>query len=154
MSFQPSQFREVIIDVLEFLDPEIPFSEEAVELLMLTAAQETHLGRYFHQVRGPARGFFQVEPATERGLLADLQKKGGTLWQKMQSLMLGSTRFLDMIYSVPYQVAMARYFYFTKPGAIPKELGAQADYYKKYYNTYLGKATVAEAIDNYRRYAR
>jgi hypothetical protein len=154
MSFNATQFREVIESVLHYLEPEIPFTPEAVELLMLTSAQETFCGKYFRQVKGPARGFFQVEPNTEKGLVGALKEKGGTLNLKIEMLMLGSAHFPNMVYSIPYQVAIARYFYFLKPGSIPTTIEGMAEYYKKYYNTYLGKATVAEAIANYRRYAQ
>ena len=42
------QLRELIVDVLEYLEPEIPFSDAAGELLMLTAAQESHSVSYTH----------------------------------------------------------------------------------------------------------
>src|SRR6056297_2531573 len=40
------------------------YSESAVNLLMGTAAQESHLGHYIEQINGPAKGIFQMEPAT------------------------------------------------------------------------------------------
>lgn len=47
------------------------YSVEAIDLLMLTAAQESHLGKYIQQLgSGPARGIFQMEPKT----LQDLRK--------------------------------------------------------------------------------
>ena len=48
MSMEPDQLRELISDVLKAMKM---YSEAAVELLMLTAAQETHCGRYIKQVR-------------------------------------------------------------------------------------------------------
>jgi hypothetical protein len=42
----------------------IPVTITAADLLMATAAVETALGTYLLQIKGPARGVFQVEPAT------------------------------------------------------------------------------------------
>ena len=69
MSFDARQFRECIIrPTLRALEPEIPHSLVAEELLMLTAAHESHLGTYLKQKGGPALGIYQMEPATYRDL--------------------------------------------------------------------------------------
>ena len=39
-------------------------SPSAVQLLLGTAAQESHMGHYLVQVRGPAIGMYQMEPNT------------------------------------------------------------------------------------------
>ena len=70
MSIDAQQFREEIVrPVLEHLDAADPGidSPNAEELLMLTAATESQLGRYLRQVRGPAIGVFQVEPNGDAG---------------------------------------------------------------------------------------
>lgn len=146
------QFRCMVENVLHFLHPHIPYSDKARELLMLTAAAESCLGKYFWQVRGPARGVFQIEPATERWMLQTLGNSPSDVGLKIKALGLGNTKFPDMIYSLPYQIAMARYFYWLKPGAIPADLRGMAEYYKKYFNTYLGKATVEGALAAYHDY--
>jgi hypothetical protein len=153
VSIVATQFRDYVRAVLKYLAPEIPYSEHAVELLVLTAAQETQLGNAIRQLKGPAQGFFQIEPATERYLVERLQRQGGELLRKINSLRLSSPLFDDMVYSLPYACAMARWFYFMKPGPIPVNTKEKAEYYKKHYNTELGKATVAEALANYKRFA-
>jgi hypothetical protein len=45
----------------------------------------------------------------------------------------------------------ARMHYFRVPSAIPESLEEQAAYYKQYYNSPLGAATVEQYIDNYNR---
>jgi hypothetical protein len=47
--------------------------------------------------------------------------------------------------------AFARIYYIRIPQAIPKELGAQAAYWKKYYNTTAGAGTVEHYTANYTR---
>ena len=54
--------RNLITSVLKELNLH---SDNAVNLLMGTAAQESHLGKYRKQIGGgPALGIFQMEPAT------------------------------------------------------------------------------------------
>jgi hypothetical protein len=61
----PKQLRELVIrPVLEYLHPDIPYSHEAEDLLMMIAAHESHLGEYVKQVQGPALGIYQMEPDT------------------------------------------------------------------------------------------
>lgn len=159
MTIDSHQFRELVTGVLKYLDPEIPFSEEAVELLMLTAATESHMGRWIKQVRGPALGVFQMEPRTEQDLWryldrhTDLRRKIVSLHGTMP---VGSDYSLDPLhFNLAYQVAIARLHYWRKPGALPEshEVGRLADYWKKHYNTYLGKGEPAKAIEYYKRYA-
>lgn len=155
MSFNKDQLREKIKAVLTYLDPEIPYSDTAVELLMLTCAQETHLGKYLKQVRGPARGIFQIEPATEKDMFRTLSQRHGAIRAKISELMFQTEGkgFTNMELNLAYQIAMARYFYYRVPKALPaNDIVSMATYWKKYFNTYLGKGKVIEAIDNYKRY--
>lgn len=155
MSFNRNQLRAKIKAVLTWLDPEIPYSDTAVELLMLTCAQETHLGKYLKQVRGPARGIFQIEPATEKDMFRTLSQRHGAIRAKISELMFQTEGkgFTNMELNLAYQIAMARYFYYRVPKALPaNDIVSMATYWKKYFNTYLGKGKVIEAIDNYERY--
>ena len=63
MSINKNDIREAIREVLTYLGKH---SDSAEELLMLTCAVESQLGTYLKQIKGPARGIFQMEPATER----------------------------------------------------------------------------------------
>lgn len=63
MSFDKNQFRSLILRVLTNVDPAL-CSDAAVNLLLGTAAQESEFGKYIRQIRGPALGVFQMEPAT------------------------------------------------------------------------------------------
>jgi hypothetical protein len=47
---------------------------------------------------------------------------------------------------------MARVHYLRRPEPIPTDLTGQAEYWKKWYNTYLGAGTVEEYIENYKKY--
>lgn len=119
---------------------------------MLTAAAESECGRWLHQVGGPALGIYQMEPAThddiwanwlryKPGLAADVKRYGGQAGQLPGNLY--------------YATAMARIHYLRRPEALPSAMDewGLAEYYKKYYNTHLGKSTVEGAIEKYRRFA-
>jgi len=158
MSLYQKQIREKIRAVLTYLDPEIPMSETAVELLMLTCAQETHLGRYLYQMVGPARGIFQVEPNTEKDMWKSLTQGGNKrtdLRNKISELMFKTEGpgFTNMELNIAYQIVMARYYYYRIPAALPQNYPLDlAEYWKKYYNTYLGAGTVEEAFKSYGRF--
>ena len=57
-----------------------------------------------------------------------------------------------MLYNLYYATAMARLDYHRASETIPKTLELQAEYYKKYYNTSGGKATIDEYITNYNNF--
>lgn len=159
LMFEPDQFRQYITAVLtrfeEHTGKDRMFDLNAVELLMLTAAQETHLGRYMRQVRGPAMGAFQIEPAT----LADVIRNYLAYRPEMsQALRLmgapGIDAELNMVGNLAFQICVARIIYRRVPEALPDrdDVQAMAEYWKKYWNTELGKGTVEEAIKNYKRF--
>lgn len=150
MSFDKSQFRSLISETLKAFDL---FSDDAVELLMLTAAQESGLGKYLTQVRGPALGVFQAEPATIAYYLDWLGKNRPELKAKLLK-QCGEYSVLNMKGNLILQIVFARVHYLTRPGALPPkaDVRGMAEYYKKHYNTHLGKATVDEAMTNYRKY--
>jgi hypothetical protein len=167
MTIQKDQLRDLITVVLKYLEPEIPFSEAAVELLMLTAAVESNLGDYVKQTKGPAKGIFQVEPATERDVMDRYlgSKYRNRLKDKVLRLAGDPPPGIDpAVFDLDYQIALARCFYWMKPQALPelKMIGGRPDYnsivmmakyYKVHYNTHLGKSTVKKTVKKYCKYA-
>lgn len=153
MSINKTQLRDAITKVLTYLELNSP---AAVELLMMTAAQESALGNYIKQIKGPALGIFQMEPATEKDIWDRYLSKHQKLADKVQALRntIQITGLPDLETDLDYQIAIARIFYYRIPAALPSEtdIVGMANYYKKYFNTYLGKATVNEVIQNYKKY--
>lgn len=148
-----TQLIKLISDVLRELGK---YSESAVNLLLGTAAQESALGEFWYQKGGgPARGIFQMEPATELDTWKNFINKNGKV--KLALLELGysygpnSTRLL---FDLRYQIIMARLDYARAKEALPgsDDVAGMARYWKKYYNTPLGKGTEAEFIENWKRY--
>ena len=151
----PNQLRELITAVLVELDL---YSANACELLMLTAAQESHLGHYIKQVgNGPAKGIFQMEPSTEKDIWKNYLKYKPDLAKRVGA-MLGEADWehLQLTGNLLYQIAMARVHYYRRPEALPDRLNivGMAQYWKAHYNTHLGRGTIAEAIKNYNRLAK
>lgn len=164
MSFDPKQFRDLIHRVLKDFatncgpGKEWIYSEDAVELLMMTAAQETLLGKYIRQVRGPALGVFQMEPGAYNHLFNNYITRGDKEWlHNAYELYIsyGASWRDRMMADIPYQIVLARIYYLRYPEPLPSssDREAMAQYYKRYWNTSLGKATVEEAIARYERYA-
>ncbi len=161
MSIHAEHLRGLISDTLAGLSVELErhqiLSLEAIELLVLTAAQETNAGTYLKQVKGPALGIYQMEPRTYIGLVKwFIQKQDGDkLFNAyLSSLSSHMTWQANMMFNLVHQTVMARLYYWRVSEPLPshKDVEAMAQYYKKHWNTHLGKATVEQAMSKYKRY--
>lgn len=156
------QLRELVVrPTLQYLDPVIPYSETAVELLMMTAAHESHLGEYIAQVGGPALGIYQMEPATRKDIWKNFLMYRDGLSVKLANLEPDISVVSPLITNLTYATAMARVHYFRVPEALPEgclqneeTFRKLAAYAKKYYNTELGKATEEDYYEAYMRLCR
>lgn len=160
LMFEPEQFRQYIRMVLTRFElitsRDWVNNEDVVELLMLTAAQESHLGRYLMQIRGPARGVFQIEPRTLEDLIQNYLAYRDDLAAAIRAVHgKGMDSEINLTGNLAFQICVARLIYRRAPAALPDkdDVESMAKYWKKYWNTELGKGTVEEAIDNYIRYA-
>ena len=153
MSIDKNHLRSLISDVLKTVNL---YSESAVELLMLTAAVESNLGSYLVQQKGPAQGIFQMEPATRRDIFTRFSKNRKELMAVCKRYFPVNEEDHDIFArgSIPFQIVMTRIYYLEKPGSIPNanDVAGLAEYWKKHYNTYLGKGTVEKAVAKYNRY--
>ncbi len=128
------------------------WSESARALLLGTAAQESRLGTYLRQLgKGPALGIFQMEPATERDIWTNYLAYHPALAGKITEVTGVSGPGWQLHFNLAYQIAMARVHYLRVPRPLPAadDLGGLAAYWKKYYNTALGKGTVDEFVRHY-----
>ena len=151
MSIEADQLRTLIKEVLVYLGH---YSESAVELLMLTAAVESNCGTYIEQVNGPARGIFQMEPATEKDIWKNWLVYHGDMESAVLQIMLMYADW-DLRANLVYQIAMARIHYLRVAERLPgsKDVIAMASYWKQYYNTLKGKGTKEKARQKYLKYA-
>lgn len=139
--------RKVIGETLQFLGVN---SKKWVDLLMITAQIESDLGTLLKQVKGPAVGIFQMEPATEKSVWEHYLKVANKgLADKIRKLRVEARvgACNEMEYNVAYATSMAYTLYLWRkvdPNSMTVEDMIAA--YKKYYNTYAGKSTIEGAM--------
>jgi hypothetical protein len=143
------QFRDYVIEpTLEDLGM---LSTSAVELVLGTALQESHL-TYIKQLgEGPALGVCQMEPNTHDDIWENFLKYRNVLSDAV--LDIGGPNAPELIWNLKYSVAMCRVHYRRVRSPLPQagDVAGQAQYWKTYYNTELGKGTTQEYIDNWSR---
>lgn len=155
----PKQLRELVVrpTLIKILPVNM---DAATELLMGTCAQESDGGTYIAQLGGPALGIWQMEPFTHDDIWKSFLTPKPTLRDKIDSL-IGSLPYegdkfplaTNMIGNLYYACAMARMLYYRVPAPLPAQgdYAAQARYYKQYYNTPAGAATVEQYLGNWNR---
>jgi len=150
MTISSNQLRQLIAETLKDADL---YSGDAVELLMGTSAQESHLGSYIHQINGPALGIFQMEPATEEDIWNNYLRYKSSLSAVVKTVMTGNPN--ELAWNLKYAILMARIHYLRVKAGLPDSANvhAMALYWKQYYNTPLGRGTAKEFAKNYARYA-
>jgi len=158
------QISELLKDVL--VEANL-YSDNAHSLLLGTGAQESRY-QYVRQLgNGPARSFWQIEPATaydnlenylqfrsrlrervlnasylHQGVIEDvIQDHNDASMQTLGELLERNTAFA---------IVMARIRYYRSPGAIPGNLAGIANYWKAHYNTEGGAGTAEEFVTNYK----
>lgn len=154
--FNIAQFRESIVK--STLKDLLLYSPEAEELLIFTCAAESLGGTYIRQVNGPALGIYQMEPETYNDLWQTYLKN------KTHLCMILLSNFdlcfqpspERLIYDLRFATAMTRLFYSRIPTPLPKadDIEGLWFYYKRYYNTEKGKATMKETIKKYHDFLR
>lgn len=137
------------------------YSPEAEELLIATCAQESEDGYYLKQTVGGANaalGIFQMQPETHETIWnTTLIKNSG-----LGFLVLTSCSYTlrpkpeVMVYNLLYAAVMARIFWLHVDEPMPavNDKDRRWYLYKKYWNTYAGKATQQEFEANYAKYVK
>ena len=108
----PARF--VIEPTLHYLDPEVPFSDAAVEQVLGTGLAESGLSRLAQQ-GGPALGVFQIEPATESDCWANYLNDRAPLRLKVQALLGSEHCSPALIVNLSYATAICRIVYRRSP---------------------------------------
>lgn len=144
--FTPQDLRRKIVKpALEVIGLWSPAAED---LMLGTALQESGL-RYTHQLGGPARGLWQMEPATHDDIWLNFLRFRSTLRDKV--LTLGST-VEELETDHAYACAMARIKYYRSPLPLPVygDVDGYAHYWKQIYNTSGGDGTEKQFVANYK----
>jgi hypothetical protein len=115
---------------------------------MMTAAVESRMGTYLTQVKGPARGVFQMEPATEKDLWDNYLKYKPHIVADIAKY--NHAHPDQMRWNLAYAILMARIHYLRCPEPIPSTHVELAAYWKKWYNTHKGKGTPEKALSAYK----
>ena len=132
-------------------------SMEAEDLVMGTAAQESHL-KYVRQFNdGPARGLFQMEVATHDDIWNNWLAYKRTVSEELKNAIQfeGFRPIADrMVWDLKYGAMMCRIHYRRKSSPLPEhgDLEGYAAYWKKHYNTVHGAGTEEEFIKHWKRY--
>ena len=141
------QIREIIEWSLKEMDL---YSEDAVDLVYKTGNAETGYRHLKQMGSGPAIGFWQVEPATLIDILDNYVKYRSKLEKGLKSLGFSrngiETRVMG---NIALQAVFCRLKYKRDRYALPKsdDLKGQAKYWKRVYNTHLGKGTIEHFIE-------
>ena len=146
----------VVVPVLEAIKDFIPFTLSAQNLVLGTAAQESGF-YYLDQTTpgpGPAYGIYQMEQRTYDGHVAWLKQKP-EFWDLVQEFRIKGLKgsHLELQGNLYYATIMTRVHYYRVNVALPgsSDVSGMAWYWKKFYNTHLGKGTVTEFETNYNR---
>ena len=147
MSIDPKQLRFLIQSELTSLDPALA-TDDAVEMLMLTAAAETQCGRWLWQVTsgGPftkhAYGIFQMEEA-------GFQDACSVLMRRKPDYHIPERETLITDLRLAIWTTRCYYLRFIEPFPTHKDVYEMAKYWKKYWNTPRGAGTASTAESLY-----
>jgi len=142
----------VIRPTLNHLDM---YSEAAENLVLGTAMHESHL-QYLHQIEGPAIGLWQMEPVTHDDIWTNYINPRMNLKSLMRQLApakyMGKAIDADEMHgNLFYACAMCRMHYYRRPERLPDkdDINGLANYWKKYYNTFMGKGKPEQFVKAY-----
>lgn len=153
----PSHFRDIIIrPTLKYMEM---WSKSAEQLILGTAIHESLIGKYLKQLQGPALGVYQIEPATHKSIWKDYIVYRESIVDKIVNLYPGIQNWNDevddrmLVYDLQYATIICRILYYRHKESLPNDgdILGQAQYWKKYYNTELGKGKKSAYISSYQR---
>lgn len=151
-------FRKIVRTVLEDMAQHSisTWAKNIEDMIVGTALHESAGLKYNRQLGGgPALSYFQIEPVTHKDLWKNyiVYHKKIVDYLKFKFDVDEDSFTHDMLVSnLEYSLVICRIIYLRKPGVIPSTLNDQAHYWKQYYNTYLGKGTEEEYVNDYNRY--
>ena len=128
-------------------------SPAAVALLLGTAVQESGCQAFRQMGGGPARGLWQIEPATHDDVTARVLTRYPHLHARLSEIVgLWPTRTEQLATNLCYGAAICRLKYYLDPAPLPADgdLPGLAALWKRVYNTPLGKGTPEQWAKNFR----
>jgi len=110
------------------------------------------MGRYLHQINGPALGIYQCEPTTLEDIWENyLVYRGGLTGGVMKMMAAHYSRTEQLAWNLKYATAICRIHYLRVPDPLPDpdDVEGLGWYWKEFYNTHLGKGSVGEFVNSY-----
>lgn len=105
---------------------------------------------------GPAVSYYQMEPATHNDIWDNYLKYRGELAAKAIAFLSSpdADKVVELKINDNYATAMARIHYMRVAEKLPAagDVAGQANYWKQYYNTPLGKGKPSEYIEKWNHY--
>lgn len=143
-------FQWVVSPALIQLAPDAP-SLAARQLVLGTAMVESALATIL-QVKGPALGFWQMEPATHDDIWENFISHRPWLRTQLYDHFDGASNSAALLYNQRYAAAMCRIHFMRvqEPLPVAGDFTNMARYWKQYYNTPKGKGTIAKALQHFR----
>ena len=138
--------KKIVKDALNDIDM---YSDNAHSLVMRTGLAESGFRTLF-QKGGPALGFWQCEPNTAYDIIENYIIYRPQLRNKTMSYNIDSSSIVRALKTdIAAQAIMCRLKYRRDPKAIPswENIKGQAEYWKRVYNTELGKGTIEHFIN-------
>ena len=142
-----TEIKEIVEETLYTLDM---YSDDALSLIMRTGWAESGYRALKGATKGnPALGFWQVEPFTAKDTLDNYVKFRPHIKEKLLYLGLQENNLeFCLLSNIALQVAFCRLKYRRDSKPIPSwdDIEAQARYWKRVYNSELGKGTVTHFL--------
>jgi len=132
-------------------------SESAVEMVFLTGLVESNYDYLAQLGDGPAKSFFQIEPSTCKDIVDNYIKYRASLQSQVKDTAKLRMRWdavpqeelgFMLETNIAFAICMCRVHYRRVPTALPRigdKLGF-ANYWKRWYNTELGKGTIEKFL--------
>lgn len=129
-------------------------SLSAVNLMLGTCAVESNFGEYLKQINGPALGIYQIEPNTEKDIWENYLKYHNNFKNIIINDFKIKTYGTYEVQNFGYQTIIAFLCYYRKNKNFPEhdDIEGLANFWKKYYNTYMGKGKIQDFINKYKIY--
>ena len=130
------------------------WSESAENLLLGTALAESNLNLLTQMGGGCALSYFQIEPRSYDDVVRYLYRNGNLALKDRILAACMMEIFPEakcLTWNIRLAVLIARLIYWRRPEPLPKadDIQGLARYWKRYYNTELGKGTVEHFIKSW-----
>lgn len=129
----------------------------AENLVLGTAAHETLMAHYLKQVSGPALGPYGIEPATHEDLYNNYLSYHPRIQEKAERFSITTSIFgreRELLTNLAYSTSICRLIYYRVAEKLPEadDITGLARYWKKYYNTELGKGSIEDFKYHYKEF--